>query len=104
MPQLYRRTQRAEGNHAGTDARNFSTGAHPAVAPPILERKIHPDINLLAEKLESSYHRGCGQSKVEVLQDPESSALEIADFTGLEPSTRSQRFYKKAHKRDNSRL
>ena len=102
MPRLYARPQRTEETHLGTNTRKINTDV--ATASSILEQKIHPDINLLAEKFESSYHWGHGQSEVEVFQDLESSTLEIADFAGLKPSPRSHRLHKKAHKRDNSKL
>ena len=69
---------------------------------PVLDRKIHPNINLLAEELAVSYD--ASEAGLEVKQEGSDLALsELAGFVGLEPSVRSRRPTKDIHKKDNSK-
>ncbi|PPQ84282.1 hypothetical protein CVT25_013220 [Psilocybe cyanescens] len=67
-----------------------------AVHPSLMEQKIHPDLNSLAEELELSH----GHSRHLYNQEFDTEHLEndTAVFEGLQPSTRSRRLQKEAYR------
>ena len=62
---------------------------------PFVEQKIHPDLNSLAEELESSQ----GHELQDMTIENEDPCVEATDFIGLEPSTRRNRRQNEAHTR-----
>ena len=61
----------------------------------LVEQKIHPDLNSLAEELSSSQ----GHELLDMTADKEDPYAEVTGFVGLEPSTRSSRRQNEAHTR-----
>ena len=62
---------------------------------PFVERKIHPDLNSLAEELSSSQ----GHELLDMTADKGDPYAEATGFVGLEPSTRGSRRQNEAHTR-----
>lgn len=70
---------------------------------PVLERKIHPDIMLRAEKFVALHNREGNQNEEALPERSESSVLDIADFMRLEPSERNCPSCREVNDQDNSR-
>lgn len=102
MPHLFaRQSHQRHSTAAHSSQAGVDSGRLEALAS-ALERKIHPDINLLAEELSASIEPKEAEAKV-YQGYSESSALEQAGFVGLGPSARSQRPTKGIRTKDNSK-
>ncbi|KDR82560.1 hypothetical protein GALMADRAFT_830941 [Galerina marginata CBS 339.88] len=76
----------------------------PSVSP-FLERKIHPDLNSLAEELASSQGHGRdSDDRASEMDVPESLELGPAGFVGLRPSVRSRDSQKEAYREDKDNM